>query len=328
MDILDCFGDVVGLTHDTPSDSGLYITDLEAVSTIEGLTVEAGKEVEEILADARRVAILSLNSDLTALMMKYSTVRGPYVGSVGSSRWLYKVKGGAELVLLCRPLKNATMYVSQVGVIFQNAGLKELRFTSNIGDSEVFTINAVANKLTTLAVDLALPLYSEKADLVEYRFSHDEDYCEARLQCGGCKKFKFDYNHPQFTQHGVTSYLAVAGQKSERYYNSSAGVMLSVKINCRIDNVICDEALDYTTDQSAQMYAQAIQHKAGSVVIWSCLRNPKLNRVLMERSEDLREAAKYYERRYRDMIGFINLHRPYDHDCICGKRLSWTGQRR
>ena len=325
MDIVNCFGNIVGLTHSLPSDSGLYITDLEAVSTIEGLTIEQSRTVTDILDDARRVAILSLSADLTALLMKYADFRKPFRGKIGSSRWSTKATGGAELVLLCRPLPSAVMKISKLGVIFQSTGAKQVHLSSNTGITQTFDVNSEANKVSVIEVNLELPLYSETADVVEYRFSHDEDFCAGKLQpCGSCR-FKFSYDRPVFTNTGINAYLNVAGYKNGKYLNMSAGLLLYAEIQCKIDSLLCDEEMDFSVNPVAQMYAQAIQYKAGSVVVWNCLRNPNLNRVLMENSDDLREAAKYYERRYRDMMLFINKHMDYDHDCVCKKRASWIG---
>lgn len=318
----------MGLTHSDASDSGLYITDLEAISTIEGLTIEQGKQVHEILEDARRVAILSLNADLTALMLKYVDVRKPYMGKIGNSRWKSKTKGGAELVVVCRPLRNATLHIDAIGAIFQNAGQHVVTVTSNTGLNDAFIIDCTANKLSTKNVALALPLYSPMVDFVEYRFGHEQDHCVAKLEpCSSCR-MRFSYANPRFTEKGITSYVTVGGYKDDRFINSSAGLVLAVRTQCRLDNLICDEEIDFSIDPAAQMYAQAVQYKAGSVVVWNCLRNPNLNRVLMEDAEDLREAAKYYERRYRDMMLFINKHYDYNHDCVCKKRSSWIGHRK
>ncbi len=318
------------MTHDTQSDSGLYIADLEAVSTIEGLIVESGKSVTEIMEDARRVAIIALNADLRALMMKYWDVRRSYSGKVGNSRWSRREAGGGELVVLCRPLPSATMHIGRVGLIAQNGGTHTLTITSNVPETADITVDVpcTANELSTVAADISLPMYSEMIDLVEYRFSHDEDHCVAKLQaCGSCR-LKFNYHNPRFRSAGIGSYISIAGVKNGKFINSSAGIVLGATFECRTDNVFCDEALSYETNPAALMFSEAIQYKAGSVVVWNCLRNPNLNRVLMENIEDLREAAKYYERKYRDKMLFISKHYDIDHDCICKKRSSWISSKR
>lgn len=325
--VLNCFGDIIGLTPSDPSDSGLYISDLEAVSTVEGLIVEDGKTVEEIMNDALRVAILTTNADLTALMMKYASVKPSISGKIGNSRWTRKAKGGAELIVVCKPLRNATFHVYDVGAIFLNAGVKQVRMTSNIGHDEVFNITITPEKMSSVTTSLTLPMYSDLVDFVEYTFSHDEDYCVAKMEtCGSCS-FKFNYLSPRFTNKGISSYVMSAGKCGDTYVNSSSGLVLNVGFSCDISNVVCNELIDFTHNPAAQSIAQAVQYKAGSVVVWKCLRNPNLNRVLMEDAADLRDAARYYERRYREMVGFINLHRAYDHDCVCEKRRAgWRGR--
>lgn len=334
MDIVDCFGNVVGLTHDSQTDSGLYITDLEALSTIDGLTAEDGKSLNAILEDARRVAILALHSDLMALLNEYAYIRKPYVGRIGTTRWTYKSGVGASLVIVCRPLENATLTINQIGVNFRTSGVKQVTFSSNTGLSETYEVNAVAGEISVLDLTdtanayspLVLPLYSNVVETVNYTFSHNEPHYVAKLQpCGSCS-FRFHPSRPKFTTHGLTSYVNIGGYDGSRYINSSAGLVFAGSVKCKTDNIICDGSLDFEHDAVAHMYAQAIQYKAGSVVVWSCLRNSNLNRVLMEDSDDLREAAKYYERKYRDMVGYIATHAHYSHDCVCEKRKSWIGK--
>lgn len=327
MELLECFGNVVGLTHDDESDSGLYITDLEAVATIEGIP-------SDVLQDARRVAILALNADLIAMLSDYAYVRKPYSGRIGTTRWHTRSSRGSSLMLLCKPLENATMTINQIGALFRTTGEHNVVFTSNIGHSQTFTIDCTADTLSVLDLTagdsepLSLPLYSDIQEAVIYRFTHQQSHLVSKLySCGGCS-FKFSLSRPRFSDHGMTQYIQLAAYDGAKYLNNSAGLVLSGNIRCRVDNIICDDALDFTHDSRAQLYAQAIQYKAGSVVVWNCLRNPILHRATMEDAGDLREAAKYYERKYRDLVAYISAHAQYTHDCICEKRRGWIGRTR
>lgn len=340
-DILECFGDIVGLKSGDTSDSGIYITDLEAISTIDGL-VEADEaaDVDEVLENARRIAILALNSDLTALMLRYAKPRNPFVGKVGSSRYVRRGEytGNSGIRIVCAPIRHAQMTVTAINTLFsQTGGLKVYianNYDSNILEYDVLTLaNKVRRNVLTVAPDL--PLYQPEVDYVEYYIYHANDFpfLDNRVTCSTCRKFYFNAAHPKFKNYGFESYLMVGGYNgdptaSDAASNTMKGLMPEVKITCKIDNVICDDEIDYVNNPIAQSMAKAVMYKAGSVVVWNLIRNTKLNRVLMGDIESFRDAASYYERMYKDIVTFLSKNMPVNHDCICehGFSAAWIGK--
>ena len=340
-DILDCFGDIVGLKSGGTSDSGIYITDLEAISTIDGL-VEADEaaDVDEVLENARRIAILALNSDLTALMLRYAKPRNPFVGKVGSSRYVRRGEytGNSGIRIVCAPIRHAQMTVTAINTLFsQTGGLKVYianNYDNNILEYDVLTLaNKVKRNVLTIAPDL--PLYRPEVDYVEYYIYHATDFpfLDNRVTCSTCRKFYFNAAHPKFKNYGFESYLMVGWYNgdptaSDAASNTMKGLMPEVKINCKIDNVICDDEIDYVNNPIAQSMAKAVMYKAGSVVVWNLIRNTKLNRVLMGDIDSFRDAASYYERMYKDIVTFLSKNMPVNHDCICehGFSAAWIGK--
>jgi hypothetical protein len=340
-DILDCFGDIVGLKSGGTSDSGIYITDLEAISTIDGL-VEADEaaDVDEVLENARRIAILALNSDLTALMLRYAKPRNPFVGKVGSSRYVRRGEytGNSGIRIVCAPIRHAQMTVTAINTLFsQTGGLKVYianNYDNNILEYDVLTLaNKVKRNVLTIAPDL--PLYRPEVDYVEYYIYHANDFpfLDNRVTCSTCRKFYFNAAHPKFKNYGFESYLMVGGYNgdptaSDAASNTMKGLMPEVKINCKIDNVICDDEIDYVNNPIAHSMAKAVMYKAGSVVVWNLIRNTKLNRVLMGDIDSFRDAASYYERMYKDIVTFLSKNMPVNHDCICehGFSAAWIGK--
>lgn len=340
-DILDCFGDIVGLKSNDTSDSGLFITDLEAVSTIDGL-VEADEaaDVDEVLENARRIAILQLNSDLTALMLRYAKPRGSYVGRVGSSRYVRRGTntGNSGIRLLCAPIRNAQMTITAINALFSETGTLKVyianNYDSNILEYDLLTLaNKVKRNVLNVAPDL--PLYKPEVDFVEYYIYHANDFpfLDNRVTCSTCRKFYFNAAVPKFKNYGFESYLMVGGYNGDPTTtdvatNTMKGLMPEVKITCKVDNVICDEEIDYVNNPVAQAMAQAVMYKAGSVVVWNLIRNSKLNRILMGDIDSFRDAASYYERKYKDIVSFLSKNMPVTHDCICehGFSAAWIGR--
>jgi len=340
MSVVSCFGNVIGLKREdatdisqpgSDSDSGFYLTDLEAIGTLEGLKDPESLEspfdqIESIFEESREAAVLKLNTDLTTLMMKHSFIQRPFRGRVGSVRTLRSVKGGGELVILCRPMRDATLKIQKVGLILPEVKNDvEFYIRSDCGTyNETYTIpQTIAKKVASIDVNLELPLKTDLQDYMVYRIGHNEDHMHAKLVCAGCKRFSFDINNPRFYRYGLNSYVNVAGYNGG-YINSAMGVVASLYIKCKADNVICNEEMDYT-DPVANAIAQAIWWKTGSIIVWKCLRSPGLNRVLMQNFEDLREAAKYYDRQYNDLIRYISKNHDFQHDCLCSKVTSWSG---
>lgn len=348
-DVLSCFGDVIGTTRETQSDSGLYITDLEALSTLQGLVgSEDWATIEELLENARRIAILNLNTDLTSLMMRYAKQKPSFKGKIGSQKYTkYLTETGTSGIrLICAPVRHAEMLIKGVGVMFSQTGTYEVFIENNYND-EVITleVNAVRNKpsfadfsqLDITPSVIALPLFDEVVSVVEYYIYHNNPtpFCDNKVVCSTCKGFYFNANRPRFKGYGHESWMMLGGFNSSiedlTYLgtNQMKGLLLNVDISCRIDKLICSEELDFRRDPMAQSFAMAIQHKAGSVVLWNILRSSKLNRVLMQDPDLFREAATYYDRRYAGMVKQISNTMPLS-GCMCEKGFTdaWIGSKR
>jgi hypothetical protein len=336
-EILTCFGDVIGTTPDSDSDSGLFITDLEAVETISALLKEDTQlddetNLENKLLSARRIAILKLHTDLTTLMMRYATAKTGYTGVIGSTKStsILTETGKSGLRILCKPIKDAELILSGVTLTFSQTGQVRLYLASNYSDDivDLGLQNTVANKPTRndFGTALSLPLYDDGIeDMVEYYLYHENTIAprDTKIDCATCVQFYFDQTKPLFKQHSYKQYLNVAGYTGEiadlthKGYNSSKGIQLHVDIRCNTHKAICNGSLDFLRNPMAMSYATAIQYKAGSVIVWDLIRSPKLNRVLMGDIEFFREAASYYERKYNDMIKYISKNMPIQSDCFC-----------
>ena len=333
--VLNCFGNVVGTTSDTESDSGLYITDLEAISTLHGLVGnEDWADIEELLENARRIAILNLNTDLTSLIMKFSKQKKGYKGLVGSQKYTKKRSeiGKSGVRLFCAPVENGEVHIKSIGGIFAQTGDIDI-FIANNYNEEVseLTISTLANKVKFTSDfgdidELVFPMKHENVPYVEYYIYHENPYpfLDNKIVCSSCRGYYFDSNRPKFKNYGHESWFMVGGFNSEpddvgnHATNLMKGLVLNLDVKCRIDKIICNEELDFGSDPMAQSFALAIQHKAGSVVLWNIIRSSKLNRVLMQDMETFRDAATYYERRYNGMIKNISNTIPIN-GCLCEK---------
>jgi hypothetical protein len=336
--VLTCFGDIVGTQPGEPSDSGLYITDLEMVGTIKGIidadAADLQQELEDKLKEARRIAILKLHTDLTTLMQRYAKPRPSFSGLIGSkyhSAGVLNDVGKSGVRILCRAVKDAEIVLKGINTIFNESGEIKAYIANNYND-DVITIDGIQTvekklKNNTLAEEIRLPLWHEDAEgCVEYYVYHENELQPINTRysgCSSCRSFRFDAAHPVFKHYGSEIYVNVAGFNGEpetlgsNGLNTSKGLQLKLDIICRTDKAICRDRIHYENDPHAMSYAQAIQHKAGSAVIWNILRSPELNRITMGDSEDLRSAAKYYERVYNDNVKYISKNMQVKSDCFC-----------
>ncbi len=320
-DIEQCYGDIIGTKRSTSSDSGLYVTDLEALSTLDGLVGEDYEDLDAVLSNAKRIAILSFNTDITSRLMRFAKPMATFRGKIGSSRYksTRTADGEKGVRILCAPIKHAQLHIFSVGVLMPTSGSVEVFMASNHGDEEevIATISAVKNKVVTAEVDITHYIQDDMTDNVEFYIYHKQaGYVINRIKCSGCgKPFYFNARRPRYDHGRYAMIGGFVGDIDDYGDNSMNGIVLGAEFRCRVDRVVCD-SLDFHTNPMAQAYAQAIQLKAGSVVLWNIIRSSKLNRVLMQDIETFREAASYYERKYRDEIIKIGKTMPIE-GCFC-----------
>jgi hypothetical protein len=340
-EIITCFGDIIGTTSDTNSDSGLFITDLEAVETIYSLIDNNGVSdevnLENKLLNARRIAILRLQSDLTTLMMRYAKALDGYKGVIGATKSAAALheNGKSGVRLLCKSIKDADLILTGVTLTFSQTGQVRLYLASNYSDDiiDLGLFNVIANKpvFTEFQLGEYIQPYvmsmSEDSigERVEYYIYHENTLApiDTKIDCASCSKFYFDNRNPIFKLYGYKQYLNVAGYNGEigslshRGSNQSKGIQLHVDIRCNTYKAICNESIDFLRNPMAMSYATAVQYKAASVVVWDLIRSPKLNRILMSDMETFKDAASYYERKYNDMVKYISKNMPIMSDCFC-----------
>ena len=332
--VLACFGDIIGTTKDTDSDSGLFITDLEAVATIQGLISgqdEVSVEIEEKLADAKRIAILRLHTDLSTLMLRYAKPRDSMSVILGSKAFTAPLveAGKSGIRIVCRAIKDAEIVLRGINTVFSQTGDIKAYIASNYSDDIVeLDLLTIANKVKENNLDeaIVLPLWDVNAEgCVDYYIYHTNTIppTNTKIQCSTCSAFRFDASRPSFATYGHKQYINFAGFNGEietlgsRGQNFAKGLQLVVDIRCRTDKAICRDSINFHTNPMAMSFATAIQYQAASVVVWDLIRSPGLNRILMGDIESFREAATYYNRKYNDMIKFISKNMPITSDCFC-----------
>ena len=341
--ILDCFGNIVGLTQQHESDSGLYITDLEAIESIMSVSkTDLGIDIDDKLGSARRIAILKLHTDLATLMMRYARPRTGFQGILGGNRFttVLDENGLSGIRIVCRPIRDAELVLKGINTIFNATGNINVFVKSNYSDDiETINVETLAGKVkvNTLPTALVLPLYNaDESGYVEHYIYHENDMqpYNNKIKCSTCNpKFRFDAEYPSFLDAGYKQYVNFAGfnvddleNLSTAGANSAKGLQVNVELRCRTDKAICADHIDFLTNPMAMSFATAIQYKAGSVVVWDLIRSNDLNRIAMGDVETFRDAASYYERKYNDMVKYISDNMQIESDCYCLKTKQMIGR--
>lgn len=339
--IIECFGNIIGTTIDTESDSNLWIEDVEAVSTVMGLVndYDGNEEPTEDILDkvitkmenARRIAIMKLHTDITTLLMRYAKPRSSVSGLLGSKKWdrILKETGKSGIRIICRPIKDAEMVLKGINTLFSQTGSISVYIESNYSDDvyEISNVETLSNKSKyNLFEDaLVLPIFHESVEHVEYFIYHQNDInpLNNKISCSSCGHFYFDSEYPRFANHGWKQYINYSGFNGDiddlprQGTNTTKGLQLIMDMRCRTDKAICNESLNYHYNPMAFSYASAVQYKAASTLIWDLIRDSGLNRILMGDMESFKEAASFYDRKYNDMVKYISRNMEIQSDCFC-----------
>lgn len=335
--IVSCFGDIVTPTKDNPSDSSLYVTDIEAIQSIQGIVNDESNEfswskVEDRIDDSIRIAKLRLHTDLSTLMLRYAKPRVGFLGNIGSTRFTNYIAdtGKSGLRMLSNAFRDVEAILTGVTLTFKESGSIDLYLASNRGDG-IETLSGLTTvagkpKYNELTTPISLELYDNTVDgYVEYYLYHENDLTAAdtKIECSTCNKFAFNSYTPSFKTFGYKQYMIVGGFNGEidslkdNASNQGKGIMLHMDIRCDTTKAICTSNENIKRSPMYMSYATAIQYKAASNLIWDMIRSPKLNRIVMGGMESFRDAATFYDRKYNDMIKYISKNMDIESDCFC-----------
>ncbi len=326
---LSCFDYIIGLYNGScecydgkpadynESESGLYISDLLEPKTIDGLlNCDQGASIWNLMELVRELSIRYFISDANALLMKQAKMkRQVYRGGIGravftknltiTNGWYCGVR------LRAADVRSGFLRIKKIGLIPSANCTPDIYVYDTNGTLwDTITLTGVANKLTqtTLATPLELPLHDDYLDNIEYWLiyqatgfvpKNNDIYCS-------CEK-----NHPEwgwwgdFPKHRWAEWLQVGGWKgsalpdfmdcTQGCDSYMYGLTLDVELGCYVNEVFCEDSLDFDSNPLAQAMAVAIQKKAGYLFVDKLLRTPNLNRTVMLDREGLQKMKEEWE---------------------------------
>lgn len=342
----DCYQYIVGLSrtncecYDIPFDaseslSGLYIDELESLSSIQSITnCENGGDIWEQMERSRQIAVTTFQADTNALIMKgFKLRRQNYSGGIGraiTKSTLNQIAGQWYGVrFYCANVKSGYMTIKNIGTIFADTGTKDVQVWNNLGEL-ITTVNVhtTTNVHQKNVVSITLPLHSDYVENLEYYFIYQGDANMAKSNdlkcaCGGFKPVfdtkKSYLDHMQQDRNYMWSnWVMVGGYHTptlpdfSSYWlpqvtsNTMYGLTFEVDLKCKVNEVLCYESLDFESNSLAGAMAIAIQHKAASVLGSWIVNSGNLNRLNMINTEQLLNDIQNWNKIYIDMITYIS----------------------
>jgi len=206
--------------------------------------------------------------------------------------------------------------------LFATTGTIDLLIYNNKNEHlGTYTLNTVANTVTSNSVDIELPLHEDYIDNIEYFFVYKVSLQPKNNQLTRCcnTRYRFNAGRPYFTQtnkqFGWANYVMVGG-----YYRSSIddlddcsttandmmyGLVFDVEFKCKVNEVLCKDYLDFDANPLALSMAHAVRYKAGELLINKLELSPNLNRETLINKEAIAAAREVFVERYNKIMEYI-----------------------
>ena len=357
---ISCYNNVIGLTstdcdcfiENRPDDyntskSGLYITDLIDLKIIEALVSCTNGSIWNLLTNKRKQAISDFIGDTNALLINNFTKRREN-GSFGvgqkkanSVRNLSSLFAGVRM--FPARINSGIAKITNIGTIFEKEGTITLKIYNNldekIGDDIV--LNTSAGNYNDNEVNIELPLYS-KYGAVEYYFvfMHDENNrpMENKIGCG-CDGFDpsfnkdYPYTRDRYLGGNAWATWAMFGgfevddissfdDLSDYAHNYLNGLYFDVEFRCKLNEVLCKDALDFESNPLAISMAQAIKFKAAEFLATELVKLNEPNFQSLINKDELKQNISIWAGKYNEMVTYIAENANIlANDCLCEKDI-------
>ena len=83
------------------------------------------------------------------------------------------------------------------------------------------------------------------------------------------------------------------------------GLTFQCEFKCKVNDVLCDEYLDFEANPLALSMAHAVNYKAGELLMNKIQMSPNLNRENMINTEAMDAARPVYIQKYEDILKYV-----------------------
>jgi len=310
------------------SDSGLYISDLLEPKFIDGLlNCDAGASIWTLMDEVRDLAIRYFIADGNALLLTTNKLkRAPYYGGLGLATYTRDMTipdlNYAGVRIISPLIRSGYLKIKKIGLLLNSTEAITLTIYDRHGTLlHTLNLNSTANVHTVNDIaDITLPLYDEYLDYIEYFFVYQVNGFQPKnnslYACSSCQKNRPPWgNFPYNSKHPWANWVNAGGFNSialPDFMNSTDsgsdymnGLTFQIELGCLVNEVFCQDALDFSGNTLAQAMAVAIQMKAGALFIDKILNTTNLNRAVMLDREQQQKNKDEWLANYNEMLKYI-----------------------
>lgn len=359
--MFECYEEIIGLSDtdcdctaaDRPanynaSKSGLFLDELANVASLVALA-ECDKTVWGLMQKAVDNGVKQFVADSNALLgkkyrLKRKSVVNQVLGQIKHRDIYQPTKNYAVVTLSCSPVRGGFIKIRNIGGVFSGTGVVSVELRDNVnGLIDTFTLNTTPDVYTTMVVNQSFPTYSKYMQPLEYYLVYAFDAnnlpkdTEINCGCGGWTP-SFNRNNPYYNNVGGhksapwADYVMVGGREVNSLTelddditvmsNNMYGISVEVDFGCKVDEVLCEDALDFVGNPLALSMALAVQYAAGVKLANSILRSNVLTRENMVGSDEWEEAIIEWQEKYNEHVNYIVSEADYTaNDCLTCKEI-------
>ena len=337
------------------STSGIAIDSLTPIGSLLG-SEGCGADIWEVLTKARTSAIQELaaigNAKLSEnFKPKRKPVSHELVGTIKAKQYYDASKAYAVVRFKPARIKSGYALLREMALVFEANGAVDIDIYDNV-DGLLHSFENLETVAGAKAVHpiadsedkpLYLPMYSKYEPELEYYFVYTFDPAnrpkatQVKCKCGGFKP-SFDTNYPYYlkshNKYAWANYGMFGGieiddleeledELPSKCSNDMFGLALTLDFGCKVEEVFCEQALDFKANTLALSLAQAVNYLSAHYVAKHILTTDSNSFANLVNAEDWAEYHdqwyEAFEQHLNYVIDQIDIH---GNDCLECKDLS------
>lgn len=312
--------------------SGLFLDELTSISGM--LTAgECDKDMWALLAEAIKNGTDQFIKDTNLMLTrsfdrKRKDLKSQIIGQVKARSYYTAQKNYAVVRYACAPIRGGYAKLKSLTLAFENIGTFDVSIYDNVtGLIDTVSVTTQANgAIDVTEKEIMLPLFSKYVDVLEYYFVYAFDAnnrpknTEVSCGCGG-NKLSYSLDDPYFHQVGRfraapwTNYIMAGGSEIDSLdelddlslygSNKTFGLAAEFDFGCKVDEVLCNTALDFERNPLAMSLAFAIRYAAAAYVAGKMVRSDSVDFEGLVNAEQWEEDEEVWTQKYLDHVSYI-----------------------
>lgn len=339
-----CWDNIIGITRkedfciddvDRPVDyniskSGLYIDELKGINLrfVQDLgTQNSSDDLWTKIERAKENAIRTFQMDILSEIRKLNSPRiDLFKGNIGSQKYtrnLALTQTYAGVRMYCNAIRGGYFHLTGINTIFATTGAISISLYSNLSPDpiETFTLNTIANRVESNALNITLPLWNDEYDNLEYYFIYEPTQTPKDNQptcgCGGVQ-WCFNRTRPcfadgkavkdrwrQFAMVGGITGDDITLREDWATTQAMNGLILIGQYKCNPSIYFCNDDADYENNDYDIAVAYSIDYKTGEFLMDEFLDTQEITRFTALGLEAIDNLRTEYNARYIAMINYL-----------------------